>query len=66
MINTALIINSLFLNKNLLREAVWSRKNPCSYHEIHMLFEHDFYLTKPIWPFVCENVARTYDVVANL
>ena len=24
-----------------------------SNREIHMLFEHGFYLTKPIWPLIC-------------
>ena len=27
-------------------------KNPCSNHEILLLFEHGFYLTKPIWALV--------------
>ena len=31
----------------------WSRKNPRSNHEILMLFEHGFYLTKPIWALIC-------------
>ena len=31
----------------------WSRKNPRSNHEILVLFEHGFYLTKPIWALIC-------------
>ena len=25
----------------------------CSNHEIHVLFEHGFYLTRPIWALIC-------------
>ena len=41
------------MHRNSLREAVWSRKNPGSNRVILMLFEHGFYLTKPIWALIC-------------
>ena len=28
-------------------------QNPCSNHEIHVLFEHGFYLKKPYWALIC-------------
>ena len=46
-------------------------KNPCPNHEVHVLFEHGFYLTKPIWALIClhdvtwESVAALTDHFGN-
>ena len=40
-------LNAIFLHGNSLREAAWRCIHPCSNHEIRVLFEHGFYLTKP-------------------
>ena len=35
------------LERKSLREAVLNRENPCSNHEIRVLFEHGLNLSKP-------------------
>ena len=46
-------------------------QNACSNHEIQALFEHGFYLTKPIWAMIClhkvtrESVAALSDHFAD-
>ena len=46
-------------------------KVPFSIHENHVLFEHDFYLTKAIWALIClqdvtrESVTALTDYLAD-
>ena len=40
-------------------------KNPFPNHEILVLFEHGFYLTKPIWALICLHDV-TWECVAAL
>ena len=65
MLMNIMIYDEHILALEFITRSCLKPQNPCSNHEIHMLFEHDFYLKSLNWALICMHDVTLESVAAD-